>query len=108
MAYPVLRTSYGATRTPTTGRQTERASNGSVRGRVLYTATKSVFKISHDSLKAADYAAFKAFYSANLAASFAYVYPADGLSYTCIFGADPVETAAEGFSTTVAVELLEV
>lgn len=108
MAYPVLRTSYGATRTPTTGRQTERASNGSVRGRVLYPATKAVFKITHDSLNAADYAAFKAHYAANLAASFAYVYPMDGLTYTCIYGGDPTETAAEGFATTVAVELLEV
>ena len=108
MAYPVLRTTPGATLTPTSGREIDRASNGAVRGRALYPATKAVFRFSHDTLGAADFATFKAFYEANLASSFLYVYPGDGATYTCIFGSDPVYTSPDGLNTTVSVELLQV
>ena len=107
MAYPVLRTTPGATLTPTTGRVTDRATNGAVRGRVLYPSPKAVFRFTHDTLQSADFATFKAFYAANLANSFAYVYPGDGVSYNCIFGADPVYTSVDGLNTTVSVELLQ-
>ncbi len=91
-----------------TDRDIERASNGDARGRVFYTAEKRSFQFSHPGLSSADLATFNAFYVANLAAVFNFYWPADGVTYSCLFAREPSYRFLGGGLAEVSVELAEV
>ena len=109
MAYPVLPTSYNHKQQLDIGRELERATNGALRGRQLFTAVKSVFSITHPMLDATDLATFKAHYASNLALSFTYVNVVDGVSYTCVYGTpEPSYSPEPGGRVTVSATLMEI
>jgi hypothetical protein len=105
--YPAIPIEYGASEAMETDRQMERASNGTARGRVFFTSAKRRFSISHKHVKAADLATYKAFHAANIAVAFDFVYPADTVTYSCLFAKDPVYTPSIPGRTTISVELIE-
>lgn len=91
------------------GRQNDRASNGAVRGRVLFPAAKRIFTIEHRALTLTKLTTFRNFYSANSALTFTLYWPADGVTYTVMFAeSEPKETPINGVLTTVELELWEV
>lgn len=108
MNYPSLPMAYSSTKTLGSDRQIERASNGTARGRVLFTGVKAKFQVHHENLNAAQMTQFRDFYSANLAVPFMLVWPATAVSYTCIFVSDPVETPLVGLGTNVSFDAEEV
>lgn len=111
MPYPTLPIAYGVTERFTTDRKLERASNGTLRGRVFYTTKKRTFKIQHPALTPAQLATFDAFYDSNLSSTFTFTYTNDGIvftDYTVAFSADPVRTPLDGGRVNVDLELTEV
>lgn len=108
MSYPSNLIAYGSTRTLETDRKMERASNGTTRGRVLFTSPKSKFQVKHENLSPAEFTVFQDFYAANMYAPFTMLWPATGVTYTCIFASDPVETPTLGGAISVSVEVQEV
>lgn len=107
-AYPTLPISAPAKMGRNAERYLDRASNGSVRARVFATVAKRTFEFEHQYLTDAQKATLDAFYAANLAASFTFVWPGDGVTYTCIFASEPQDSAQAANYTTVSVSLAEV
>jgi hypothetical protein len=108
MTYPTLPINAPGKQGRETDRQIDRATNGAARARVFYSTPKRTFDIEHAYLTAEQKATFDAFYNANLSASFAFVWPGDGVTYTCIFASDPTDTAHSGNYTSISVTLTEV
>lgn len=107
MTYPTKGIQYGANESLSADRQIDRASNGTARARMFYASPKRTFDFTHQ-VDNADLATFKAFYAANLTASFAFLWAGDGVSYTCIFAAEPVYTPLGVDWNTVKVTLAQV
>lgn len=108
MTYPVMDQDYNSDEVRLNGRQLDRASNGAPRIRQFFTTEKKTFRIVHPNITAAEKATFEAFYTANLLNSFAFVWDADGVSYTVYFGEkDPVYKPIEGGTWTLTVELVQ-
>ena len=91
-----------------TDRKNERASNGALRARVFFTSAKRKFSFNHPALDATQQSTFFSFYNTNLANSFSFTWPADGVTYTCVFENEPKEKPIGGRLLTVEVGLLEV
>lgn len=88
-AYPSfghLRSGPGPTRSD--GQEPVRASNGTLKVRRLYSATKSDFAIDH-MLTLPEKATLDAFYVANRDLDVSYTSPEDGAAYTVRFAAPP-------------------
>lgn len=98
MSYPAIAQSYDSKENRLTGRQLDRASNGTLHVRSFFTSQKKTFNIIHQLVTDDDKATIEAFYAANALNSFTFVWLADGASYTCMFSEeDPVyEPAALG------------
>ncbi|RZI62324.1 MAG: hypothetical protein EOP37_03200 [Rubrivivax sp.] len=84
-----------------------RATNGKVRARRMYAAAKRSFTLTHW-LTGAEKDALMAHYAANRDDSFAFVWPQDGLSRTCIYINEPLPTQAQQPGRfVVVVKLME-
>ena len=93
MAYPSFTVTYESGEQQLFGRQIDRATNGTPKIRQLYAGVKKTFKLKHQALNATDKATLEAFWAANALNSFTFTWPADGVAYTVVFGADdPVFT----------------
>jgi hypothetical protein len=87
--------------------QIDRASNGKPKARALYTAPKKEFTVVHEALTSAERATLLAYYAANRLSSFDFVWAADGVSYTCLFGGAPRSQIAPGLRWTVTTHLVQ-
>lgn len=88
-AYPSfghLRSGPGPSRSD--GQEIVRASNGALKVRRLYSATKSDFAIDH-MLSAAEKTTLDSFYTTNRDLDVSYTSPEDGATYTVRFAAPP-------------------
>ena len=106
MTYPTLPIAVGASYETKTDRVLERASNGTLRGRVSFTAPKRVFKIKHPALSISERDTLTAFHAANMASVFSFDWL--GTNYTCVFGSDPSYSAINGLLCDVDLTLEEV
>lgn len=85
----------------------DRATNGSLRARALWTAAKRAFRLEHV-LGAVEAQAMRDFYAARRALTVDFTWPGDGQTYTCMFAAPPEYRPIGGSYWTVSVELEEV
>lgn len=86
MSYPILPQAYSSSESSQSGRQTDRASNGSLRGRDLFTTPKKTFTVQHEFVSNANKLALLAFKAANPSAPFDFIWDGDGATYSCTFG----------------------
>ncbi len=84
-SYPQLVASRGNRRDEVIA---ERASNGALRARALWSGAKAEFEIEHI-LTLAEQATLDAFYDSNRTADLTLTWSADGLDYTVIFAGPP-------------------
>ena len=106
--YPALQQSTDSKETRETGRQLDRASNGSPKVRVLFSAQKKSFSVVHPALTDVEKATLEAFVSVNSLLSFYFVWKADGVTYTCKFGgSDPDYSQLPGGRWRVTVPMVE-
>jgi hypothetical protein len=87
-AYPTLPISLGSKASPEAGIKIDRASNGAARARLFATPKRS-FRVEHAGLSLTERGSLETFYNANLATSFSFTWPLDGVTYTVIFGGEP-------------------
>lgn len=104
--YPAFFTIDDSTATPENGMEPERASNGALRLRRLWTADKRSFEIGHV-LTPAEKTTLDSFYATNRDLDVTYRWPGDGSSYTVRFVAPPRYTPRGG-RFEVRVRLMEV
>ena len=88
--YPTLNTAKGSKRIPRDGRKELVMGDGAGRVAKEY-ADKSDFELLHV-LDATQAATFLSFYGTNATATFDYVFPEDGLTYSVRFGKDAYKT----------------
>ena len=69
---------------PQSGTRIDRASNGDVRGQILYSALRQVFKVIHY-LTAAQKTTLDTFYTTNAALEITFTWAIDSAAYNCIF-----------------------
>jgi len=107
-AYPTLPTAPSPQKLED-GREIDRASNGSARGRVFFSSTKRTISVKHPMLTDADVAIHDGHYSTHRNVSFSYTDPLSGVSRTVIYGpALPVQTPVTYNRRDVEFELVEV
>jgi len=84
--------------------QIDRASNGTVKARALFTAPKAIGNILHR-LTNTERATLDAFYLANRRIPFDFVWSGDGLTYSCLFSGPPKYKSLPGlyWDTTVGM-----
>lgn len=82
MAYPSLPLHPDSKRIVRDGRAEDLSVNGATRVRRFYTADKFDFELRHVALTSAQVATLQSFYDSNMAATFDFVWPVDGATYT--------------------------
>jgi hypothetical protein len=82
MAYPVLPLHPESKRVVRDGRDETQAVGGATYVRRFYTADRFDFELRHVALTTAQIATLQAFYDANMATTFDFVWPVDGVTYT--------------------------
>lgn len=101
MAYPSLTITQDSTAERDAGIQAQRATNGALKRRRLYSADKTEFSVVH-LLSSAEMAALESFYQANRLTTFTFLWPLDGQTYTVGFMAAPkYSRAPNGFRADV-------
>lgn len=84
--YPAYTQSYDSRSPKASGLKTERAGNGSLWIRKMYTSPKFDFDLVHPSLSKTEYDALMTFYNSNVGIAFDFVWNGDGATYTnCYF-----------------------
>lgn len=106
MAYPSFPQGSRSSTDTMDGTSFDRASNGSLRGRSMWPASKRVFKIEH-ALTVADAADLATFYEANKAAVFEFRWSGDGQLYDVVFKSMGSTSLLAGARWRVSVELEE-
>lgn len=107
MAYPSLPQLLGSTAKQIDERVTERASNGTLRARMLASGRKQQFELRHV-LDATDRAILDAHYDANRAAEFDLDWSLDGATYTVVYAAPPQYKAIGRRLVEATVQMEEV
>ena len=108
MAYPTTSQTTNSKELRLTGRQLDRASNGTPKVRSFYTADKKEFAVAHEYITTAEKQTLEAFIAANAANSFDFAWAADGTTYTCLLAAQaPEYTAHPGGYWSVMVYLVQ-
>ena len=105
-AYPSLPVCDGSKIERKSGVEIDRATNGAARGRNLYSADKSEFKLKHNLITAAQRTTLDAFYAANKNITFTFTF--DGTTYTCLFSSAPQYEPLPGAYYDALVEMVEV
>lgn len=82
MAYPSLPLHSESKRVVRDGREESLSVSGATRIRRFYTADKFDFELRHGALTAAQVATLQSFYNSNMATTFDFLWPEDGLTYT--------------------------
>lgn len=83
-----------------------RASNGLLRGRVMWPAPRRRFRLVHELLHA-DVEALRAFFAANMGVTFDFTWPADAVVYSVAFEVPPTARHIGGLWWEVSVVLVE-
>lgn len=84
-----------------------RASNGDVRGQILYTADRKDFTLVHKAIDATDKATLDTFYTTNKALEFTMTW-IDSVEYNCIFVPRPIKyTLLGGSRYTAQVSMVQ-
>jgi len=84
-AYPSFgQVKAGSDVIPHSGTRIDRASNGDVRGQILYSAVRQVFKVIH-SLDATQKGTLDTFYTNNADLEITFTWAVDSAAYNCIF-----------------------
>ena len=104
-AYPFTTFSEGSIAEPKDGRELVRATNGTLKTRVLYAGDKKDFTLQHR-LKSTDATTLTNFYGTNRTASWTLVF--DGGTSTCVFSAPPKFEPLPGSIYNVTVTASEV
>jgi hypothetical protein len=106
--YPVLKQALESQESGSTGRQVDRATNGTPRVRSFYTSNKKTITVVHPGISNADKLTLQAFVAANALVPFLFAWGADGVTYTCLFGAEePRYTRVAGGRWDITVQLVE-
>lgn len=84
MAYPNYPQGSRSSIATLDGLTLDRASNGSVRGRSLWSSSKRLFSVEHV-LTATDLDALRTFYDANKTTAFDFVWAGNGETYSVVF-----------------------
>jgi hypothetical protein len=101
MAYPSLTITQDSTADTDAGLRPQRATNGKLKMRRLYSEDKTEFYVVH-LLTAAERATLRAHYLANRTNAFTFVWPLDGQEYTVQYlGAPSFSRAPMGFRADV-------
>lgn len=87
-AYPTLPLLDGSAADRDSGVQISRATNGRLRQRRMFSASKSSFTLKHW-LTAAELAALTDHYAAHKDIAFAFTWPEDGSTSSCTYGEEP-------------------
>ena len=87
--------------------QIDRATNGAVRGRAMYTAPKRSFSIVHEGLSATDKGTLVTFYNTNRKLQFDFTWVADSVLYYCYFTAPPKLKVLPGLLWNVTMTFTE-
>jgi hypothetical protein len=82
MAYPSLPLHPDSKRVVRDGRDEQQAVSGATYVRRFYTTDRADFELHHVGLTSAQVATLQAFYDANMATTFDFVWPVDGVTYT--------------------------
>lgn len=88
MTYPNFVQTSASTEDADDGVSFDRASNGALRGRAMWSAPRPKFRIRH-LLQTADKETLRAFYEANRAATFDFLWSGDGEIYEAAFSGPP-------------------
>lgn len=109
MTYPSMQVDYDSTMSYTDALQTERATNGGLRGRSFWSAPKRTFRLVHKSITLAQHATLMTFYGTYRATSFSFTWAHDGASYSVGFTDVPkIKKTLHDGKLDVEVELAEV
>lgn len=87
-AYPTLRVLRPSTTDRQGGQEPQRATNGALKMRRLYSAEKTDFTVEH-ALSDAEKTALEAFYQANKDLAVDFVWPEDLVTYSVLFAGPP-------------------
>lgn len=104
-AYPSFAQTMSSTESYEDNILLDRASNGALYGRAMWTGAKRKFQIEHD-LTSADAATMRTFYATNRALPVSFTWAGDAGTYTCLFEAPPSYTPL-GLGWHVRVQLVE-
>ena len=99
-AYPFSTFSEGSVAAADDGRETVRASNGSLKVRVMYASDKKTFTLNHK-FKSADKTTLDNFYGTNRAITWTLAF--DGGTSTCVFAGPPQYRPLPGGNYLVTV-----
>jgi len=106
-AYPMLGQTTQSRETIEDNVFIDRASNGTARGRVLWTAPKYTLQLQHIVARA-DVDTLLAFYAANRALEVTVVWDGNGQTYTMMFDGAPKPEHIGGLEWRVTTKLVEV
>ena len=84
-AFPALPHHISSTREPNDGSQVDYGDDGVARVRVMFESTQWAFNLKLDQLTTAQMSSLIAHYAAHKTISFAYTWPEDSTSYTCVY-----------------------
>lgn len=84
----------------------DRATNGTLRGRAMWTSAKKQFSVEHI-LKSSDVATMRTFYDTNRALAVSFTWKGDGSVYWCLFERPPVYTPLGAGWWRVRVQLVQ-
>jgi hypothetical protein len=104
-AYPFTTFSAGSVAEIEDGRELVRATNGALKGRILYSSDKQKFTLQHR-LNSSDKSTLAAFYGTNSAITWTLVF--DGGTSTCLFSRPPQYRPQPGSNYLVTVFAEEV
>ena len=82
--YPSISQIIGSEATQQSGIRIDRASNGDVRGQILYSSDRKNFRVLHY-VNSTDKSTLDTFYSTNKALEITFTWSADSQNYNCIF-----------------------
>ena len=107
MAYPTIPIAENFDRATRDGRQADTAADGFSRIRKLHADRVATFTVTHAYITQAQVATLLAHYASNLTASFTFVAPDDGASYTVAYAARPQIKLHLGGRRTATVKLTQ-
>lgn len=103
-AYPTLDTDELSARRPISGLQIDRADDGTIRSRTLFSAIVYQFDLLHRGLSSTDRDAILSHYSANVNSTFSYTWPDGSVAHTVVYADAPfVEWRPGGWDVTVSL-----
>lgn len=106
--YPSTPQTTNSAEVRVSGREMDRATNGTPRVRSFFTAQKKEFTVVHEYISIAEKQAIEAFLAAHETSLFYFKWLGDGQTYTCLLGpTDPQYMPHSGLYWSVTVHLVQ-